>query len=132
MVYARLSVADTAVLSKLLDAIGARNLEGIAGCFAAHARLRALTPHELRVEDGPEEIAARSGAWLGSLESFAVTSSDVERIADRVRVRYRFHGRDPEQGWQENEHTACAPVVGGRIAALNVSCAGFRPAEPPR
>jgi hypothetical protein len=56
-------------------------------------------------------------------------SGDVTPIADRVRLRYRFRGRDPVKGRQENEHTAYATVERGRVAALNLSCAGFRPAE---
>jgi hypothetical protein len=124
-------VDDTAVVRELLGAIASRDRDRIAACFATDARLRALTPHRLREEVGPELIAGRYSSWLDSLGSFAVTSSDVEQIADRVRLRYRFRGRDPAKGWQENEHTAYATVAGGRIAALNLSCAGFRPAEPP-
>jgi hypothetical protein len=125
-------VDDTAVVRELLGGIGARDRDRIGACFAPGAKLRALTPHRLREEVGPDLIAARYSSWLDELESFAVTSSDVEQVADRVRLRYRFHGRDPAKGWQENEHTAYAAVVDGRIAALNLSCAGFRPAEPPR
>ena len=71
------------------------------------------------------------GYWLDPLESFALVSGDVTTIVDRVRLRYRFRGRDPAKGWQENEHTAYATVEEGRVAALNLTCAGFRPAEPP-
>jgi SnoaL-like domain len=124
-------VADTAVVEELLDAIGSRDRERIASCFAPDAKLRALTPHRLREEDGPDAIAGQYGYWLDPLESFAVTSGDVTAIADRARLRYRFRGRDPVKGWQENEHTAYATVVEGRVAALDLTCAGFRPAEPP-
>ena len=124
-------MGDADVVEELLAAIVARDEGRIAACFAPEAKFRALTPHQLREEHGPEEIARRYRAWLARLESFAVTDGDVVPIADRVRLRYRFHGRDAAKGWQENEHTAYATVVDGRIAALNLSCAGFRPAEPP-
>jgi hypothetical protein len=124
-------MGGSGVVEDLFAAIKARDLERISACFAPEAKLRALTPHELREENGPNEIVARYRAWLGSLELFAVTDGDVEPVADRVRLRYRFRGRDATKGWQENEHTAYATVVDGRIAALNLSCAGFRPAEPP-
>lgn len=123
---------DTAVVGELLEAIRARDTGRIAACFTTDARLRALTPHELRELDGPDAIADRYRRWLEPLESFALVSGDVEPVADRVRLRYRFRGRDPVKGWQENEHTAYAAVVEGRVAALNLSCAGFRPSEPPR
>ena len=122
---------DTAVVRERLDAIRARDLQGIAACFAPDARLRALTPHQLREMDGPPAIADRYRRWLEPLESFALVSGDVEPIADRVRLRYRFRGWDPVKGWQENEHTAYAAVVDGRVETLNLSCAGFRPSEPP-
>lgn len=122
---------ETAVVRELLDAIRARDLQGIAACFAPDARLRALTPHQLRELDGPPAIADRYRRWLEPLESFALVSGDVEPIADRVRLRYRFRGWDPVKGWQENEHTAYAVVVDGRVETLNLSCAGFRPSEPP-
>ena len=122
---------ETAVVRELLDAIRARDLQGIAACFAPDARLRALTPHQLRELDGPPAIADRYRRWLEPLESFALVSGDVEPIADRVRLRYRFRGWDPVKGWQENEHTAYAFVVDGRVETLNLSCAGFRPSEPP-
>lgn len=114
----------------LLTAIRERDAAGVAACFAPDARLRVLTPKTLREEEGPEAIGGRFMVWVGSLEPFALLSADAEVIADRVRIRYRFRGRDPEKGWQENEHTGYATVEDGLITALNISCAGFRPAEP--
>src|SRR5574338_257051 len=97
-----------AVVEELLDAIGGRDRARIAACFAPDAKLRALTPHQLRELDGPEAIAGQYGFWLDALESFVLVSGEVTAIADRVGLRYRFRGRDPAKGWQENEHTAYA------------------------
>ena len=118
------------VATALLAAIRERDAAGVAACFARDARLRVLTPKALREEEGPDAIGGRFMTWVASLEPFALLSADAEVVADRVRIRYRFHGRDPEKGWQENEHTGYATIADGRITALNVSCAGFRPAEP--
>ncbi len=90
-----------------------------------------MQARELREIDGPDGIAGQYAYWLDPLQPFSVISGDVTAIADRVRLRYRFRGRDPVKGWQENEHTAYATVTDGRVVALNLSCAGFRPAEPP-
>ena len=124
-------MVETAVVEELLDAIGARDRARIAACFAPAAKLRALTPHQVRVLDGPKAIAGQYGYWLDTLESFVLVSGDVTAIADRARLRYRFYGRDPAKGWQENEHTAYATVENGLVAALNLTCAGFRPSELP-
>lgn len=123
-------MVETAIVEELLAAIGARDRARIAACFAPDAKLRALTPHRLREVDGAEAIAGQYDYWLEPLESFDLVSGDVTAIADRARLRYRFRGRDPVKGWQENEHTAYATVEEGRVAALNLSCAGFRPSEP--
>lgn len=119
--------SGTAVAARLLAAIRDRDETAVASCFAPKARLRVLTPKSLREEDGPAAIAARYGTWLGTLEGYRLLAADAEWVADRIRIRYRFLGRDPEKGWQENEHTAYAEVADGQIVALNVSCAGFRP-----
>jgi hypothetical protein len=121
------------VAGSLLAAIAARDYDAIAACFTADAHFLALTPKpQLREHTGRDEVADRYRQWLGSLEPFSVTASDWELIADRVRIRYRFRGRDPERGWQENEHTAYVRLDrDGRIALLTLSCAGFRPTAEP-
>jgi SnoaL-like protein len=121
---------DTAVAAELLAAIAERDFGRIAACFAPDSELRALTPHQLRELAGPGSIAAQYRFWLEPLSAFSVVDSGFEAVADRIRIRYRFVGIDPEHGPQENEHTAYAEVNDSRIAALNLSCAGFRPAEP--
>ena len=132
MLYAQQMHGDptgTAVASRLLRAVAEGDRAGVAACFAPDARLRVLTPRSLREEEGAPAIAARYLTWTGTLEGFRLLSADVEWIADRIRIRYRFLGRDPEKGWQENEHTGYAEISDGMIVALNISCTGFRPSE---
>lgn len=116
---------------RLLEAIAARDFDAIAGCFADGACVRILTPRSLRELTGRQEAVERFRAWFGEMEEFELLSADVAVIADRIRVRWHTRGRDPEKGWQENEHTGYAEVQDGLIATLNVSCAGFRPVEKP-
>jgi hypothetical protein len=117
---------------RLLDAIAARDYDAIETCFADDASFRVLTPGPLRDHEGHEEAAGRYRAWLDELEGYEVLESDVDVIADRVRIRYRFRGRDPEKGWQLNEHTGYAAVEDARIATMILTCAGFRPTTAPR
>lgn len=116
---------------RLLDAIAARDYSRIEECFSENTSLRVLTPGPLREFDGAADAAGRFRFWLETLEEFELLDGDVEDIADRVRIRYRFRGRDPEKGWQLNEHTGYAKVRHGRIRAMNVTCAGFRPTKAP-
>ena len=117
--------------AELLAGISGRDFARIEACLAPDAVLRALTPHQLREEHGSRAIAGQYRYWLEPLDDFELLAGDQEQIADRVRIRYRFRGRDPEKGWQENEHTAYAALADGSIASLNLSCAGFRPTGPP-
>lgn len=121
----------TGTPERLLDAVARRDFDGVAACFAADASMRVLTPRGLRELHGPVEAADRFRAWFEEMEGFALLDSDIEPVADRVRIRWHTRGRDPEKGWQENDHTGYALLDdGGLIAALNISCAGFRPAPP--
>ncbi len=115
----------------LLAAIAERDYERIAGCFAENASFRALTPGPVREHAGPEEAAQGFRRWLAALESFEVLEGEVDEIADRLRIRYRFRGRDPEKGWRLNEHTGYAAVERGRIQTMILTCTGFRPTAPP-
>lgn len=116
---------------RLVDGIAARDFAAIEACFAPGASMRVLTPRSLRELTGAAEATGRFRAWFSELEPFELTDWEVAPVADRVRVRWRTHGRDPEQGWQENDHTGYAELDGdGLIVALNISCAGFRPSAP--
>lgn len=122
----------SAAARRLLDGIAARDFDAVEACFAAGASMRVLTPRGLRELAGPAEAGERFRAWFADLERFELVACDVEPIADRVRIRWHTRGRDPDKGWQENDHTAYAALDDdGLIAALNISCAGFRPVEPP-
>lgn len=123
--------AAAEVGGQLLDAIAARDYERIETCFADGASLRVLTPGPLRELEGAADAAGRYRFWLEPLDGFELLDGDVEAIADRVRVRYRFRGRDPGKGWQLNEHTGYADIRDGRIRKMNVTCTGFRPTAAP-
>jgi hypothetical protein len=115
---------------RLLGGIAARDFDAVAACFAPGASFRVLTPKGLREHSGPAEASTRFRSWFGDMEGFDLLGSDVEPVADRVRIRWHTRGRDPDKGWQENEHTGYAELdERGLIVALNVSCAGFRPIE---
>ncbi len=127
-----MSTAEAPVTTRLLEAIARRDQDGIRACFAPDATFTMLTPQRVREHTGPDEAADRYAFWLMPLEEFEVLDAEAVPVADRVRIRYRFRGRNPEKGWQENEHTGYATVDGDRIASLRLTCAGFRPVEAPR
>lgn len=127
-----MDLTDSIVLGeRLLAAIEARDYAAIADCFAADASFDVLAPHRLRRQRSAREAADRYRLWLEPLEGFEVLSRDAAHVADRLRIRYLFRGRDPEKGWQLNEHTGYAAVAEGRIVSMTLTCAGFRPVPAP-
>lgn len=118
---------EESATNRFLDALAARDFEGLADCFTPDAKLRALVPTRVREDDGPEAIAERFRFWVGEIEDFRLSESDVEPVADRVRVRYRLEGKDPEDGVGLMEHHGYLTLADGRIEALNLVCSGFRP-----
>ena len=113
-----------------LGAIAARDVSTLGQRLAAQARLPVLTPRSLVDLEGREEDVARFRRWLADMGSFVSVDGDVATVADRLRVRWHTRRRDPVKGWHENDHTACATVEDGLVVALDVACAGFRPAGP--
>jgi hypothetical protein len=121
----------TAPGRELLEAIAVRDFGQIAGCFTGEAVVRVLTPGPVRQLKGAARAANRYRRWLATLDQFELIEGEVVEIADRIRIRYLFRGRDPEKGWQLNEHTGYAEIENGRIGAMVLTCTGFRPTSPP-
>ena len=113
------------VAERFLQSLASRDWDGVAGCFAADARLRMQSPGPLRDEQGPAAIGARFRAWFGDLERFELRESDVEPVVDRVRVHYRVAGDG-----KVTDHTGYCAVEDGRIAWMVMTCSGFRKEEP--
>lgn len=115
--------------ARLLAAIGAQDFAVMESCFAPAARLRALVPSALREEEGSAAIAARFRFWWEGLDHVELVESELEQVADRVRLRYCLRGHDADDGWVTVEQTGYLQVEEGAISVLNLVCSGFRPAE---
>ena len=115
------------VAEQFLAALSERDYHGIASCFTRTAKLRVLVPSALREEDGPQAIADRFRFWYADLDDFELREAEVDVLADRVRLRYRLRGHDPEDGPVVSEQEGYATVEDGEISALNLVCSGWRP-----
>jgi hypothetical protein len=122
------TVASTAVAERFLQALEARDFERLASCFTPGGRLRALVPTALREDEGSVVVAERFRLWVGELADFAVTDTAVDDFVDRVHVRYRMRGIDPEDGPVTCEQHAYLTLEGDALAAMNLVCSGWRPA----
>jgi hypothetical protein len=122
------TVASTAVAERFLEALEARDFDGIASCFAPNSRLRALVPTAVREDEGSAAVAERFRYWVGEMTDFAISDTAVEEFVDRLHVRYRMSGIDPEDGPVICEQHAYLTLEGDAIAAMNLVCSGWRPA----
>src|SRR6266487_396047 len=123
------TIASISVAERFLQALGQRDFDGIASCFASDGRLRALVPTALREDEGGGAVAARFGYWFGELGDFAVTETAIDEFVDRVHLRYRVRGVDPDDGAVTCEQHAYLTLEDGTIAAMNLVCSGLRPAR---
>ena len=122
------TVTGTQVAERFLDALEAHDYDAAAELFASDGRLRALVPQALREDEGPEAVANRFRFWWDELAELELLEREAARFHDRTRIRYRWRGRDPEDGWIEVEHQGYLRLdADGRIAAMNVVCSGFIP-----
>ena len=116
---------------RLVEAIAARDFEGIAGALAPDARFRYLIPAGPGQIVGAAAAAAKFVQWFGDADVLTVQSVRVEPLADRISARYRFLLRGQE-GWEVIEQQLYLDVEqDGRIAAIDLVCSGFRPAGRP-
>ena len=123
------TVTPTSVAERFLRALEQRDFDGIASCFAPEGRLRALVPTALREDEGSAAVAERFRYWLGGLSDFAVTDTASNEFADRVRLRYRMSGVDPNDGAVTCEQQAYLTLEGDTISAMSLVCSGWRPAR---
>lgn len=122
------TVASTAVAERFLQALGARDFEGIASCFTPNGRLRALVPEAIREDEGSAAVAQRFRYWADELTDFAISETAVEEFIDRLHVQYRMRGIDPEDGAVMCEQQAYLTLDGDAITAMSLVCSGWRPA----
>ncbi len=73
-------------------------------------------------------VAERFRYWVGEMTDFAISDTAVEEFVDRVHVRYRMRGVDPEDGAVTCEQHAYLTLEDDAITAMNLVCSGWRPA----
>jgi hypothetical protein len=112
---------DVELGSALVDALAAQDWGRVAALFAPGAPFRALIPKGLREGDAAERLRA----WFGDADPLELVDSEIEPLADRLHVRYRFRAFE-EGRWHLVEQQLYCDVEGGRIGAVELLCSGFR------
>jgi len=123
---------DLSLGRRFLDAITVRDWKSLEDCFAPDATFRAVVPGQrpFHEHQGGAAAADQLRAWFKDGDIHEVLESDIEVIADRLRVRYRVRNHEPE-GWFLVEQQAYLTPGPRGIESCNLICSGFRPIAPP-
>jgi TusA-related sulfurtransferase len=115
----------------LVGAIAARDYRRIFDVLARDIRLRYLIPSGPGHTAGAADVAAKLFEWFGDVVELEVQETLVERVSDRMSVRFRFLFREGAD-WKLAEQQAYLDTdADGRIAAIDLLCSGFRPINEP-
>lgn len=121
------TVETTEVAERFLDALSRRDFAALAATFAEDGRLRGLVPRALRQAEGRDAVAERFAFWNDG-DDWELLDSDVEPVADLLRIRWRVRSIDPEAGLVTVEQTAYVEIGDRGIVRMNLVCSGERPA----
>jgi hypothetical protein len=120
------SSVDEAVGQELVAALAAQDWERLERCFAPGAHLFAAVPSAkpFRERAGSHEAAAQLAAWFGDAAPLELVSSQVESVAGKVHVAYRFRSFE-EGAWHLVEQHAFCELGDEGIEQMHLTCSGF-------
>lgn len=114
------------VCRRFIDGVAARDYRTIEAQLAPELKFRGLTPPALREATTPAGASAWFERWFSDATEYAMVSSSVEPISDRVRFSYRLELVEDGAAVVMEQYGFCA-VEDDRITALDLVCSGSRP-----
>ena len=121
------SDAKVALGNVFVNALQAKDFDGLERLFSAEVRFRAMVPSGERVGKTAGEAAGWLRRWFGDKEMLQVLQSASMPMADRLYLNYRLRLYTAKEGWQVIEQHAYCVVESGRMADMWLVCSGFRP-----
>lgn len=112
----------------LLEALARRDFDGMLGCLAPAATMRALLPSGLAECDGAPAVVDRLRAWFGGAQEFEVLAGTVGEVGGRMHLAWRLRMHPTPWGdddWHVIEQQAYVDAA-DRIDAIDLVCSGFR------
>lgn len=116
--------ADETKCQELITAISQRSADKIGTWLDPNVRMRALVPSGFQEHRGASAVAARFSFWFAEAESIEVLDRKVDRVAGRLRIRYRFGERYSDGDSEIIEQEAYCELNEGRIVAMDLLCSG--------
>jgi hypothetical protein len=115
-----------------VEAIARRDWAALERCFAPDVHFQAVVPNAARpFRDKPDAASAveQIRKWFSDADPLVLADSEVGMIADRLAIRYRFTGHDPDGDFVV-EQDAFAEVSDGRVVSMRLVCSGFINSTP--
>lgn len=108
-----------------LDAVVARDYDGVASFLADDFHLRDLSPPGFT--DVPDTDAALAGLrnLLDMFDTVELLDSEAYNIGNTTYLRARLHFVHPEKGERMLEQHHLLTIADGRITAIDELCTGF-------
>jgi TusA-related sulfurtransferase len=119
-------VAPVSPAEQFAAALRALDFDALAETLHPSARLRALIPSGVRIEEGRDAVAGVFRGWFGRATEHETLSSGVEPLAGRTRVTYRFRTRIDGARWTIEQSAYC-DGRDGALWRIDLVCTGFRP-----
>jgi hypothetical protein len=110
------------------EALARKDVAGVAAVLDPEIDFRGLTPSRSWEASGADAVLELVlSQWFEySDEIEEVASLDTDAFADRQRVAYRFHVRNPDGSFVV-EQQVYYTERDGQITWMRVLCSGFRP-----
>jgi len=108
-----------------LDAVMARDYEGVVSLLADDYRLRDLSPPGFTEVSGSVTVVSRMRERLDTVDAWRLVESDVYEIGPVTYVRARVHFIHPEAGELMLEQHHLLTIADQRIRAIDQLCTGF-------
>ena len=110
-------------------AVAAKDWARLGELLQPDVDFRGMTPGRTWEDPGAEGVLDALGQWFDDSDEITeLLALDLDSFADRERVGYRFHVRNPD-GDHVVEQQAYLSERGGRIGWLRIMCSGYRPAS---
>jgi hypothetical protein len=112
------------------EALAAKDFDRVSELLHPEIDFRGLTPKRAWEASDPEAVVGGVlRMWFEDDDQIEeLVSLDSDSFADRERVGYRFHVRNPD-GHHVVEQQAYIGERDGRIGWMRVVCSGFRPLD---
>lgn len=124
----RHEAAADALADRFVTALTARDFTALEACFAPDVRFRALTPNHVWANFGAAGTVAAFRNWFEDATPFALVTTSVDHIGDRLSLTYRFRAaEDASSPLALVEQHLYAIVRNDRLADVSVVCSGYQP-----